>query len=151
MNHRLKITPLCLGVQLAVSTGTGHLAAAQDRGQQPSTSCPMPSASGPQTERVGLPAGAVTPVVVIVAKAIAAVDSSTSTVLSPDIADQITCGKTVTNTIRDVVFGEPTLQDGTAKKLAMDIQTPERPGRKPLVVYIPGGGFVLPPKESGII
>jgi acetyl esterase/lipase len=88
---------------------------------------------------------------VIVAKTIAAIDSSSSTVISPDIADQIRCGKAVINTITDVVFSQPTLLlDGTAKKLAMDIQIPEHPGPKPLVVYMPGGGFVLAPKESAI-
>ena len=149
MNHRLKIPPLCLSVVLAVSSGPVDLAAAQDTAQQASTSCPTPPAGGPATDGAGPPAGAAAPVV-IVAKTIAPVDSSTSTVISPDIADQITGGKAVINTIRDVVFGEPTLPDGTAKKLAMDIQIPECSGPKPLVVYIPGGGFVRASKESGI-
>jgi acetyl esterase/lipase len=56
----------------------------------------------------------------------------------------------VINTIKDVVFGEPTLLDGTTKKLAMDIQIPQGPGPKPLVVYIPGGGFVRASKASAI-
>src|SRR5258708_11905244 len=149
MDYRLKITPLCLGVQLAVSIGAVDLAAAQDTGQQASTSCPMPPPGGPPMDAAGPRPGAAAPVV-IVAKTIASVDSSTSTVISPDIADQITCGKAVTDTIREVVFSEPTLHDGTAKKLAIDIQIPKRLGPKPVVVYIPGGGFVVAPKESAI-
>jgi acetyl esterase/lipase len=147
MNHRLKITSRCLSVGLAMSLGAVDLAAAQDTAPQASTSCPMPPARGPATDGASPPAGAP---VVIVARTIAPVDSSTSTVISPDIADQITCGKAVIDTIGDVVFGAPTLREGTAKKLAMDIQIPESSGPKPLVVYIPGGGFVRAPKESAI-
>jgi acetyl esterase/lipase len=127
------------------------LAAVQNTVQQASTSCPTPPAGGPAMNGAGPPADAAAPApAVIVAKTIAPVDLSTSTVISPDIADQITCGKAVIKTIRDVVFGEPTLLDGAAKKLTMDIQIPERSGPKPLVVYIPGGGFVWAPKENGI-
>jgi acetyl esterase/lipase len=149
MNHRLKITPPCLSVQLAVSSGPVALAAPQDTAQQASTSCPTPLAGGPAMDGAGPPAGAAAPIV-IVAKTIAPVDSSTNTVISPDIADQITGGKAVIHTIRDAVFDEPALLDGTAKKLAMDIQIPEGSEPKPLVVYIPGGGFVRASKESAI-
>jgi hypothetical protein len=133
-----------------VSTVTVALAAAQDTGQQASTSCPTTAAGGLPPDGAARIAGTTAPVV-IVAKTIAAIDSSSSTVISPDIADQIRCGKAVINTITDVVFSRPTLLlDGTAKKLAMDIQIPEHPGPKPLVVYMPGSGFVLAPKESAI-
>jgi hypothetical protein len=69
---------------------------------------------GPVQSGAGPSAGAAAPVV-IVAKTIAPVDSRTSIVISPDIADQMTCGKAVINTIRDMIFSEPTLLASVAR------------------------------------
>jgi len=84
------------------------------------------------------------------ASTIAQSDASTSIVIRPDKADQITCGKTVIRTIDDVVFAARTLPNGRTMNLSLDIQIPETPAKKPLVVYITGGGFVRAPKEAGL-
>jgi hypothetical protein len=40
--------------------------------------------------------------------------------------------------------------DGKATQLEMDIQAPKTPGRKPLVIFITGGGFVLAPNSANL-
>jgi acetyl esterase/lipase len=84
------------------------------------------------------------------ASTIASSDVSTSIVIRPDKADQITCGKIVIRTIDDVVFATRTLPNGRTMNLSLDIQIPETPAKKPLVVYITGGGFVRAPKEGAL-
>ena len=86
----------------------------------------------------------------VMASTIAAADTSTSVVIHPDPNDQITCGKTDIKTIDDVVFTTRTLSNGKPIDLAMDIQMPAAPGRKPLVIYVTGGGFIQAPKESAL-
>jgi acetyl esterase/lipase len=86
----------------------------------------------------------------IMSATIAPSDTSTSTILSPNPSDQIVCGKTPLKMVHDLVFSEPALPNGTKKKLAMDIQIPARPGKKPLVVYVTGGGFAFASKESAL-
>jgi acetyl esterase/lipase len=85
---------------------------------------------------------------VVLATTISPSDMSTSIVIHPDPNDQITCGKTTIQTIHDVVFGKPTLSNGKLQVLLMDIQVPEPRRRRPLVVFVPGGGFMLAAKES---
>jgi len=68
----------------------------------------------------------------IMSATIAPSDTSTSTILSPNPSDQIVCAKTPLKMVHDVVFSEPVLPNGTKKKLAMDIQIPAGPGKKPL-------------------
>jgi acetyl esterase/lipase len=85
---------------------------------------------------------------VALASTIAPSDTSTSIVIHPDINDQITCGKTAIGAIDDVVFTTRTLSNGKSKDLLMDILVPKPPGRRPLVVYVTGGGFIQAPKES---
>jgi acetyl esterase/lipase len=86
----------------------------------------------------------------VMASTIAAGDTSTSIVIHPDPNDQITCGKTVIKTVDDVVFTRRTLPNGKPIDLLMDIQMPGTPGRKPLVVYVTGGGFIQAPKEAAL-
>jgi acetyl esterase/lipase len=52
---------------------------------------------------------------------------------------------------RNVEFARRASSGSTGRDLAlrMDILTPREPGRYPLVVYIPGGGFVVAPKIGG--
>ncbi|HEV7975313.1 alpha/beta hydrolase [Amycolatopsis sp.] len=78
------------------------------------------------------------------------VDTSTSTVLKPDQAHQIQCGKTQVETKSNVAYASPKLANGQTKQLLMDIQVPQTPGPKPLVVYVPGGGFVQSGKEGNL-
>src|SRR5882757_971316 len=77
----------------------------------------------------------------VMASTVAASDTSTSLVIRPDPNDQITCGKTAIKTVENVVFSTRTLANGKSLDLLMDIQMPELPGKKPLVVYVTGGGF----------
>lgn len=108
--------------------------------------CPMPSlamvpAPGPGAPRPKIP----------VATSVAPPDTSTSSVIHPDPKDQITCGKVRVETLTDIVFAEPTLRDGKPLQLRMDVQVPAPQGRtRPLVVYIPGGGFMISVKESAL-
>jgi acetyl esterase/lipase len=82
------------------------------------------------------------------ATTIAPSDTSTSVVIRPNPNDQITCGKTQITSINDVVFAQPTLPNGKSIDLSMDIQIPEPSRKRPLVIYVTGGGFVQAPKEA---
>jgi acetyl esterase/lipase len=84
------------------------------------------------------------------ASTIASSDVSTSILINPDKADQITCGKTAIRTIDDVIFATRTLPNGKTMNLSLDIQMPETPAKWPLVVYITGGGFIQAPKEVAL-
>jgi acetyl esterase/lipase len=86
----------------------------------------------------------------VIASTIAPSDTSTSILIHPDPNDQITCGKTVVRTIDDVAFARRSLPAGKSMDLLLDVQVPESPGRKPLVVYVTGGGFIRAPKEAAL-
>lgn len=82
------------------------------------------------------------------ASEVRASDTSTSTVIRPDPRDQIQCGKSPVKTIEGIVYVKRTSPDEKTNDLKMDIQVPEPLRKRPLVVYIPGGGFVAAAKES---
>ena len=85
------------------------------------------------------------------ATSVAAVDTSTSVVIRPEPADQITCRKDAIQTISDVVFATRALPDGKSMDLLMDVQIPMPRGKRhPLVIYVPGGGFMLAAKEQAL-
>jgi acetyl esterase/lipase len=86
----------------------------------------------------------------VMASTIAASDTSTSIVIHPLVSDQITCGKTQVRASNDVVFSTRTLPSGKQIELSMDVQVPETPGKKPVVIYVTGGGFIQAPKESAL-
>jgi acetyl esterase/lipase len=77
-------------------------------------------------------------------------DTSSSVVIRPDPRDQIQCGKMPVKEFEGVVYAQPTLSGGRTKDLKMDILVPEPLRKRPVVVYIPGGGFVLAAKESSV-
>jgi acetyl esterase/lipase len=77
-------------------------------------------------------------------------DTSTSVVIRPNPNDQITCGKTRLTSINDVVFAQPTAANGKTIDLSMDIQIPESSSKRPLVIYVTGGGFMQAPKEAAL-
>jgi acetyl esterase/lipase len=86
----------------------------------------------------------------VMATTVAASNTGTSIVIRPDSTDQIACGKTAIKIVEDVVFSRRTLANGKSMDLLMDIQMPA-PGRKrPLVVYVTGGGFIQAPKEAAL-
>lgn len=82
------------------------------------------------------------------AKTIAPADASTSTTIKPDIAAQIGCGKVAVRSVSDVTYVEA--GSNGARALKMDIMIPAAAGKRPLVVYAPGGGFVLNNKEGAL-
>ena len=82
------------------------------------------------------------------AKTIAPSDNSTSTVISPSGA-QIQCGKTALTTKTDIVYSTPEV-NGQKTELKLDIQMPQGGGKKPLVVYITGGGFMMADKTANL-
>ncbi|HEY3606037.1 MAG TPA: alpha/beta hydrolase [Pseudonocardiaceae bacterium] len=99
-------------------------------------------AACPQESAVpGAPAaGAATPTIPV-AKTVAPTDTSTSVVINPT-GSQIRCGRTALTTTTNVVYATPTT-NGKQTQLKLDIQVPRTAGRKPLVVYLTGGGFMI--------
>jgi acetyl esterase/lipase len=85
-----------------------------------------------------------------VAASVAPSDTSTSIVIRPDRNDQIQCGKTPIKTIEDVVYAAPKLANGKSISLKMDLLIPEPARKRTVVVYVPGGGFVVAAKESAL-
>jgi acetyl esterase/lipase len=85
------------------------------------------------------------------ATSVALVDTSTSVVIRPDPKDQITWRKDAIQTVSDVVFTTRALHDGTSMNLHMDVQIPLSRGKRyPLVIYVPGGGFMMAAKEQAL-
>ena len=87
---------------------------------------------------------------VMMAQSVAASDTSSSTVIKPDPAVQIRCGKVAVKTVDGVIFARPKLADGREKPLALDLLIPEGQGSKPLVIYVTGGGFMIAPRKSAL-
>jgi len=110
-------------------------------GGSPSTTVPKLSAC-PQ-DSAGAPGGGAPPggaQSIPVAKTVAKTDTSTSVVVDPT-GPQIQCGKTsLTSTTTNIVYATPTT-NGKQTQLKMDIQVPKTAGKKPLVIYLTGGGF----------
>ncbi|MFI6096506.1 prolyl oligopeptidase family serine peptidase [Lentzea sp. NPDC051213] len=136
----MKTARLCAGL-MAVLVLTVSGCSAADQAQNPSptsaaalTSCPATplqapagngqAPQGPPMNELKVP-----------------VDTSTSKVIDPAGAKQIQCGRTQLKTTDDVAYSTATLANGTAKPLHLDIQVPAGDSAKPLVVYVPGGGF----------
>jgi len=70
-------------------------------------------------------------------------DRSTSTVIDADGSPQAECTGVPVTEHRNIVFSEPTLDDGSTYLIRMDITVPEGSTSAPVVVYVPGGGFVV--------
>jgi len=85
---------------------------------------------------------------ITLAKAIAPSDTSTSVVIGGS-GPQIRCGKVQLTTYRDIVYAIST-SSGTQIPLKLDVVMPQSPGRKPLVVYITGGGFLRSDKTANL-
>jgi acetyl esterase/lipase len=78
-------------------------------------------------------------------------DDSTSIVINVADDPQIQCGRTALAEHDDVVYSTPTLADGSTLQLKLDIQQPLTPGPpKPLVIYIPGGGYFSADKTGAL-
>jgi acetyl esterase/lipase len=57
--------------------------------------------------------------------------------------------QTPIDTHSDIVYARPAA-GGKTVELKMDILVPKIDGKKPLVVYLSGGGFQMAPKEAGL-
>lgn len=108
-----------------------------------STLADCPTATPPR----GAPGNAAPP---LASEIVAPVDTSTSTVVDPGTEPQIQCGRTELEAHEDLVYATRTLADGSSRDLRMDLQVPEADGARPLVVYLPGGGFVSSAKEQAL-
>jgi acetyl esterase/lipase len=139
-----------LGLALTgCSSGSGSSSSSASSGGSTSASalaaCPQSPAPAGGHPSGGAPAGGGAPVggapKITVAKSIKKSDTSTSTVISPT-GSQMRCGKTQLSTYNNVVYSTPTT-NGKQTQLKMDIQVPKTGGKKPLVIYITGGGFMV--------
>jgi acetyl esterase/lipase len=82
------------------------------------------------------------------AKAAAPSDTSRTVVIGGN-GPQIRSGKVQLTICRDIVYDTPT-SSGTQIPLKLDVLVPQSPGRKPLVVYITGGGFLRSDKTANL-
>ena len=124
-------------------------------GETPTASaCPTSSPAGhpPGAGTPAPPSGIGAPARMVqlpLAKTIAPAASDTSTVIKPDIAAQISCGKTALKTVNDVTFVDAAANGG-GRPLKMDILIPGEARKHPLVIYVPGGGYVRNGKEDAL-
>jgi len=86
--------------------------------------------------------------IIRLAKNVKPIDDSTSIVIEPK-GPQIELGRTETSIYSNVVYSTMDAK-GKSIQLTMDIQVPNTEGTKPLVVFIPGGGFVIAEKTANL-
>ncbi|MFF8727003.1 alpha/beta fold hydrolase [Streptomyces sp. NPDC015171] len=110
------------------------------------TACPREAAptAPPHGGGGGTAKGGAVPV----AKTVKPTDTRTSTVVEAT-GPQIRCGRTGLSSHQDIVYAAPVTR-GRKTELKLDLQVPEGAGAKPLVVYIPGGGFVLADRKANL-
>jgi len=82
------------------------------------------------------------------AKTVAPSDTSTSVVIDGR-GPQIRGGTARLTTYSDILYDTPT-SDGKQIPLKLDLQVPASTGKKPMVVYISGGGFVRNDKAANL-
>jgi acetyl esterase/lipase len=81
----------------------------------------------------------------------AAGNTSTSIVLHPKATDpKIQCGITPLTLRQDITYATVAGAGGQPRQLKLDLQTPTTGGPRPLVIYLPGGGFVYADKTGAI-
>jgi hypothetical protein len=105
----------------------------------------------PQPPFAASPAGGPRAIPEIVqARSIAPSDNSTSVVIASPGGPQIQAGAVGVTAHTDVVYATRADAEGRDLPLRLDLLVPETPGAKPLVVYLPGGGFVFSAKEAAL-
>ena len=85
-----------------------------------------------------------------VAHSIAPSDNSTSVVIEAPAGPQIQTGAVRVTAYDDVLYATREGIDGDELPLRLDLLVPETPGAKPLVVYLPGGGFIMSNKKMAL-
>ncbi|MEV6542707.1 alpha/beta hydrolase [Streptomyces sp. NPDC051665] len=81
------------------------------------------------------------------ATSVAESDTSTSIVVDPTGEPQITLGTRKLSEQRDIVYATPKGADGKPFPLRLDLLVPDTDEPAPLVIYVPGGGFMISRKE----
>jgi acetyl esterase/lipase len=76
-------------------------------------------------------------------------DTSTSIVIKAN-GPRIQCGRTEVETHNDIVYSTPPTSGNTPVELKMDVLVPKTGGKKPLVVWFPGGGFMYADKGGSL-
>jgi acetyl esterase/lipase len=132
IGQRTKVLVACVIGSLALAacsttTGSSSTPAPKLSACPPDSS--IPGGAPPSGGAPGIP----------VAKTVAKTDTSTSVVVNPT-GPQIQCGRTSLTTTANIVYATPTT-NGKQTQLKMDIQVPKTAGKKPLVIYLTGGGF----------
>ncbi len=84
-----------------------------------------------------------------IATSVAPSDTSTSIVITPT-GPQIESGKLEAQMRNDVVYSQPQAAGYETVALKMDVLVPKSAGKKPLVVWYPGGGFVHADKSGSL-
>jgi acetyl esterase/lipase len=87
---------------------------------------------------------------IVLGRSIAPSDNSTSAVIAAAAGPQIRTGAVGVTAHTGVVYATREDADGQDLPLRLDLLVPQTPGAKPLVVYLPGGGFVLSMKEAAL-
>ena len=125
------------------------------------TACPASGTAGPGGAGGGTPTGGVPTggaagaaggaaggISIPVAKTIKPSDTSKSIVYTPS-GPQIQCGQLQLATYDNLVYSTPTT-NGKQISLKLDLQVPKTAGKKPLVIYITGGGFDIADKTANL-
>jgi acetyl esterase/lipase len=107
-----------------------------------------PGGAPPGGAPPGGAAGAGGGISIPVAKTIKPSDTSKSIVYTPS-GPQIQCGHLQLATYDNLVYSPPTT-DGKQISLKLDLQVPKTAGKKPLVIYITGGGFDIADKTANL-
>ena len=120
------------------------------------TACPTSGTTAPGGTGGGVPTGgtagaaggAAGGISIPVAKTIKPSDTSKSIVYTPS-GPQIKCGQLQLATYDNLVYATPTM-NGKQISLKLDLQVPKTAGKKPLVIYITGGGFEIDDKTANL-
>jgi acetyl esterase/lipase len=104
--------------------------------QPPSGNPPGPNLPGPPA--------------LTLARSIAPSDTSTSVLIDPPAGPQITTGAVRVSAYSDIVYATREAPGAREAPLRLDLLVPDTAGAKPLVVYLPGGGFVMASKEMAL-
>lgn len=108
----------------------------------------MPEPTTPRPEFTADPTPPAGPQVDLAfATSVAESDTSTSIVVDPAGEPQITLGTRKLAEQHDIVYATPQDSDGNPVPLRLDLLIPDTDEPAPLVLYIPGGGFMISRKE----
>ena len=108
----------------------------------------VPTGGVPTGGTAGASGGAAGGISIPVAKTIKPSDTSKSIVYTPS-GPQIQCGQLQLATYDNLVYSTPTT-NGKKVSLKLDLQVPKTAGKKPLVIYITGGGFSIDDKTANL-